>query len=102
MFNHGDYTSLSVIKRSLEHFSTYSGLKVNMQKSTIFFGGLSEPEKLAITQILPFTITKSPVRYLGVPLITKQLSITDCKPLVDKVKCRVNDLRNKALSYAGS
>nr|GEY32967.1 hypothetical protein [Tanacetum cinerariifolium] len=46
-------------------------------------------------------IGKLPVRYLGVPLITKQISINDCKPLVNKVKTKINDWKNKSLSYAG-
>ncbi|GKE73265.1 hypothetical protein Tco_1535306 [Tanacetum coccineum] len=39
--------------------------------------------------------------HLGVPLITKQISLNDCKPLVEKVKAKVKDWKNKALSYAG-
>ena len=101
VFSHGDCRSVSVIKKTIEEFSIYFGLKVNMQKSSIFFGGLFVPEQTAITQILPFTIGKLPIRYLGVSLITKQLSATDCKPLIDKVKIRVNDWRNRSLSYAG-
>ncbi|GJS44768.1 putative reverse transcriptase domain-containing protein [Tanacetum coccineum] len=42
-----------------------------------------------------------PVKYLGVPLVTKRLGKDDCKQLVDKVKCKVNDWKNKYLSYAG-
>ena len=101
VFSHGDNQSVKVIKDTLEEFSSVSGLKVNLQKSTIFFGGLSKPEQDNILQILPFTIGKLPVRYLGVHLITKKLSIKDCKPLVEKVRSRVQDWRNKALSYAG-
>ncbi|GJU24175.1 hypothetical protein Tco_1162796 [Tanacetum coccineum] len=41
-----------------------------------------------------------PVRYLGVPLITKTISLNDYKQLVDKVRCIVHDWKNKALSYA--
>ena len=42
-----------------------------------------------------------PVKYLEVPLVTKQLSITDCKILVENVKSKVNDWKNRVLSYAG-
>ncbi|GKB10859.1 RNA-directed DNA polymerase, eukaryota, reverse transcriptase zinc-binding domain protein [Tanacetum coccineum] len=56
---------------------------------------------ISILGIVPFAIGKLPVRYLGVPLITKKISSTDCKPLIDKVKNRVLDWRNKALSYSG-
>lgn len=101
VFSHGDCNSVKVIKKTLDEFSQFSGLKVNMQKSTIFFGGLSIPEQVNIVQILLFTIGKLPVRYLGVPLITKKISVTECKPLVEKVRSRVQDWRNRTLSYAG-
>ncbi|GJV89008.1 RNA-directed DNA polymerase, eukaryota, reverse transcriptase zinc-binding domain protein [Tanacetum coccineum] len=94
-------SSISVIKEALEEFSSYSGLKANMHKSTLFFGGMTSAEHNIILGIIPFAIGKLPVRYLGVPLITKKISSTDCKPLIDKVKNRVLDWRNKALSYSG-
>ncbi|GJX85369.1 reverse transcriptase domain, reverse transcriptase zinc-binding domain protein [Tanacetum coccineum] len=42
-----------------------------------------------------------PVRYLGVPLISSRLLYRDCKILVEKLKSRVNDWRNKFLSFDG-
>ncbi|GKB61170.1 RNA-directed DNA polymerase, eukaryota, reverse transcriptase zinc-binding domain protein [Tanacetum coccineum] len=97
VFCHGDSESVKVIKKSLDEFSRYSGLLPNMQKSTIFFGGLSSAELQIILNIIPFTVGKLPVRYLGVPLITKQLSIRDCKPLVNKVNAKVIYEINKLL-----
>ncbi|GJT69902.1 RNA-directed DNA polymerase, eukaryota, reverse transcriptase zinc-binding domain protein, partial [Tanacetum coccineum] len=41
------------------------------------------------------------VSYLGVPLITKQLGVKECKSLIDRVKSKVNNWKNKLLSYAG-
>nr|GEZ11631.1 RNA-directed DNA polymerase, eukaryota, reverse transcriptase zinc-binding domain protein [Tanacetum cinerariifolium] len=69
VFCHGDIKSVNVIKKALEEFSSYSGLKANMRRLI--------------------------VRYLRVPLITKKINATDCKPLVEKVKDRVLELRNK-------
>ncbi|GKF80962.1 hypothetical protein Tco_0239564 [Tanacetum coccineum] len=43
---------------------------------------------------------KLSVKYLGVLLVTKQISITDCKPLVENVRKKVMDWKNKALTYA--
>nr|GEV16136.1 RNA-directed DNA polymerase, eukaryota, reverse transcriptase zinc-binding domain protein [Tanacetum cinerariifolium] len=98
---HGDFDSVKVIKKSLDEFSGYTGLLPNMQKSTIFLGGLSSAEKQNILNIIPFTEGKFLVRYLGVPLIIKQLSISDCKPLVNKVQTKISDWKNKSLSYDG-
>ncbi|XP_071715263.1 uncharacterized protein [Rutidosis leptorrhynchoides] len=55
----------------------------------------------SILQILPFSIGKLPMKYLGVPLLAKRLGVKDAKCLVDKVKMRINNWRNKHLSYAG-
>ena len=41
------------------------------------------------------------MRYLGVPLVTRRLSLKDCSNLVDKIKTRINNWSAKLLSYAG-
>ncbi|GJY45770.1 RNA-directed DNA polymerase, eukaryota, reverse transcriptase zinc-binding domain protein [Tanacetum coccineum] len=101
VFCHGNSESVKVMKKSLDEFSERSGLLPNMQKSTIFFGGLSSAEHQSITNIIPFSVRKLPVRYLGIPLLTKKLSISDCKPLISKLKTKISDWKNKSLSYAG-
>ncbi|GJV43032.1 hypothetical protein Tco_1427568 [Tanacetum coccineum] len=42
-----------------------------------------------------------PVKYLGVPFISSRLLNKDCKILVEKVKNRIWDWKNKSLSFAG-
>ena len=42
-----------------------------------------------------------PVRYLGVPLVTRRLSARDCEPLVEKITARITSWSAKLLSYAG-
>ncbi|GKB36272.1 RNA-directed DNA polymerase, eukaryota, reverse transcriptase zinc-binding domain protein [Tanacetum coccineum] len=101
VFCNGDQESVKVIKESLDEFSGVSGLVPNMQKSTVFFGGLSNAEQQVILNIIPFTMGKLSVRYLGVPLITKKISIHDCKPLISKVKAKIGNWKNKTMSYAG-
>ncbi|GJW13056.1 RNA-directed DNA polymerase, eukaryota, reverse transcriptase zinc-binding domain protein [Tanacetum coccineum] len=101
LFCHGDCESVRIVKKSMDEFSGFSGLLPNMQKSTVFFGGLSSAEQQNILNIIPFSVGKLLVRYLGVPLITKQISSNDCKPLVNKVKPKINDWKNKSLSYVG-
>ncbi|PWA89784.1 RNA-directed DNA polymerase, eukaryota, Reverse transcriptase zinc-binding domain protein [Artemisia annua] len=97
---HGDVESVKVVKESLVEFSNMSGLLPNMAKSIVFFGNVQEEVKRNILQILPFKVGKLPMKYLGVPLITKKLGAKECKQLVDKFKNRVNDWKNKYLSYA--
>ncbi|GKB93703.1 hypothetical protein Tco_0979840 [Tanacetum coccineum] len=45
-----------------------------------------EELKEEILEIIPFAVGKLPVRYLGVPLVTRRLRVKDCKSLVEKVK----------------
>ncbi|GJS59063.1 RNA-directed DNA polymerase, eukaryota, reverse transcriptase zinc-binding domain protein [Tanacetum coccineum] len=73
MFCHGDVESVKVIKGALDEFSMISRLIPNMGK----------------------------LSYLGVPLITKQPGINDCKCLVEKVKAKVNCWKNRMLTYVG-
>ncbi|GJR71587.1 hypothetical protein Tco_0083952 [Tanacetum coccineum] len=71
VMSHGDHVSVSLIKDALSEFSESFGLKPNM------------------------------IKYLGIPLLSKKIGISDCKVLVDKVKSKVNDWKHKTLSYAG-
>ncbi|GKE72992.1 hypothetical protein Tco_1535033, partial [Tanacetum coccineum] len=36
-----------------------------------------------------------------VPLVAKKIGVQDCKGLIDKVKAKIHDWKNKSLSYAG-
>ena len=92
---------MKVIKSYFETFSKWSGLHPNLGKSTIFFRSLKEGEKQDILQVMSFCVGKLPMKYLGVPLLARRLNVNDCKGLVDKVKRKVQDWKNRALSNAG-
>ncbi|GJU56754.1 putative RNA-directed DNA polymerase [Tanacetum coccineum] len=57
--------------------------------------------KLDILNILSFEEGKLPVKYLGVPLVPSRLLYRDCSELMEKVKRRISDWKNKSLSLAG-
>ncbi|GJU01457.1 RNA-directed DNA polymerase, eukaryota, reverse transcriptase zinc-binding domain protein [Tanacetum coccineum] len=101
VFYHGDVHSLSLVKKSLNEFSKYSGLLPNLKKSTIFFGSIKENLKYDLLKVIPFSVGTLPMKYLGVPLLAKCLGVNDCRSLIEKVKSRVGDWRNRFLSYAG-
>lgn len=101
VFSHGSEGSISIINHVLVEFEHISGLKANLGKSVVFFSGVNDVAKHAIFQILNFSEDKLPVRYLGVPFITKKLSIGDCQPLIDRIAKRVHSWSWKHLSYAG-
>lgn len=73
----------------------------NLGKSTVLFGNAKDHVKHSILNILRFKVGSLPVSYLGVPLITKQIGFTDWKSLIEKVQVKVNNWKNRMLSYAG-
>ncbi|GKD41152.1 RNA-directed DNA polymerase, eukaryota, reverse transcriptase zinc-binding domain protein [Tanacetum coccineum] len=93
--------SISVIKEALMEFSNSSSLKPNMDTSVVFFGSVKEMVKQRILEVLPFKVGKLPMKYLGIPLLAKKLGINYCKQLVEKVKHKIEDWKNRFLSYAG-
>ena len=74
---------------------------MNSSKSELFSTGIKEIELQIIQQATGFKVGILPVKYLGVPLITRQLSEHDCRPLIKKLTDRVRHWATKLLSYAG-
>ncbi|GKB17548.1 RNA-directed DNA polymerase, eukaryota, reverse transcriptase zinc-binding domain protein [Tanacetum coccineum] len=77
MLCNGDYKFVEVLKEGLMEFSKTSGLIPNMNKSTIFFGSVKDCERRKILEVIPFTVGKLPMKYLGVLLITKNIRISE-------------------------
>nr|GEY29590.1 hypothetical protein [Tanacetum cinerariifolium] len=88
---HGSVDSVKVIKESIEDFSRVSGLELNLNKSTIFFGNVKAGDQRSTLNVLPFSVGKFLIKYLGVHLITKRLGREECKQLIDRVKYKVDD-----------
>lgn len=101
LFSRGDVRSSKIIMDSLEEFKEVSGLVPSVAKSTVFFGNVADEVRQAILSLMPFEEGKLPVRYLGVPLISTKLLYSDCKGLVEKMENRIDDWKNKSLSFAG-
>lgn len=49
----------------------------------------------------PFAMGHHPVRYLGLPLLTKCMSAVDYQPLLDKICTRISSWTTHFLSFAG-
>ncbi|GJW11619.1 hypothetical protein Tco_1577446, partial [Tanacetum coccineum] len=101
LFAHGDIQSARVIMESMEVFKTWSGLIPSLPKSKAYFCNVLNYVKLGILNILPFEEGILLVKYLGVPLVPSRLLYRDCSELMEKVKGRIKDWKNKALSLAG-
>ncbi|WOG86036.1 hypothetical protein DCAR_0105230 [Daucus carota subsp. sativus] len=101
LFSAADPNSVQVLKDSLDEFGRCSGLWPNKDKSNIYFGNVAPADKSLIHSILEFNVGSLPVRYLGVPLISSRLWVNDCRPLIQKVRDKIESWENKWLNYAG-
>ncbi len=57
--------------------------------------------KQEILHVLQMPKGVLPVRYLGVPLISKRLSAVDCEVLITKISSRIDSWLVRKLSFAG-
>ncbi|XP_039002041.1 uncharacterized protein LOC120128434 [Hibiscus syriacus] len=97
----GNLESVMGVIIVLDIFYEYSGLKLNAGKCKIFTAGISAHNLESIINYTGFKQGKLPVRYLGVPLVTRKLTDKDCKALLDNIKSRLHQWSRKNLSYAG-
>lgn len=84
-----------------EEFSALSGLQVDQMKSSIFFGGVKEDDRLFLLDALGFKEGHLPIRYLGLPLISSILSTNDCAHVIEKIFSRIASWAARKLSYSG-
>lgn len=71
-------------------FAAISSLEVNPSKSSIFCAGVSVGLKERLLECLNLFEGNLPMRYLGVPLISKKLAASDCASLLEKISKRIN------------
>ena len=88
------------LKLLLDDFSNLLGLKINNNKSVVYFRG-NTPHRKWITTHLELNAGELLVRYLGLPFISKRLSAKECSPLLQAVGQRLQSGKAKLLSYAG-
>ncbi|XP_056685901.1 uncharacterized protein [Spinacia oleracea] len=101
MFARGDDASVSLLFEAFSKFSAASGLEANMMKSELYLAGVPDSVAQSILAKIGIPRGSFPFKYLGVPLSTRKLSFTDCKPLIEKTVARVRSWSAKLLSYAG-
>ncbi|XP_033136094.1 uncharacterized protein LOC103837732 isoform X1 [Brassica rapa] len=101
IFSDGSPSSVQGILRVLSDFQFLSGLAISPQKSCFFPAALSTSEVDLISSSSGIPQGSLPVRYLGLPLNTKKLSLLNCEPLLQKIKSKINSWTTKYLSFAG-
>ncbi|WOL01242.1 hypothetical protein Cni_G09958 [Canna indica] len=89
------------IKDVLGSFADISGQSASITKSNLYMAGCSRDLMNRVQDILGIPIGTLPTRFLGVPLITKQLTYNDCLPLIESIQSRIHSWKAKYLSYMG-
>jgi len=97
----GKIRSIDGVVRVFNDFALWSGLRISMEKSTLFLAGTSATAHQTITSTNPFSVGTLPVRYLGLPLVNKRLSAADYLPLLEKIRQRIGSWTARFLSFAG-
>lgn len=100
VFADGIRKSIEGILRVFDDFDRMSGLKISMEKSILFMAGNMQKREEILSDF-QFTTGSLLVRYLGLPLLTKRMTVLDYLPLTEKIRKRVSSWTGRFLSYAG-
>ncbi|XP_074300688.1 uncharacterized protein LOC141631986 [Silene latifolia] len=73
IFVRGDVPSIVAVKDSLVKFASLSGLHANVDKTNIYFGGVSPELVSEIIHATGFSKGQFPFKYLGIPLSTSRI-----------------------------
>lgn len=93
-------SSLHGISEALDDFASWSGLEMNKDKTHLYHVGLEQVEANQIAQF-DYPIGSLPIRYLGLPLMSRKLRIAEYEPLLEKLRARFRVWAVKCLSFAG-
>lgn len=101
VFVEGTKSSIEGVLSVFEGFTQWSGLSISIEKSTVYMAGVQADEKGRILRNFPFAEGVLPVRYLGLPLMTKAMRRQDYMPLIEKIRSKISSWKSRFLSYAG-
>lgn len=94
--------SIENVLKIFEDFAAMSGLRISLEKSTLYTAGLSDNQEGDILNAFPFASGELPVRYLGLPLLPRRMTVNDYMPLVEKIRKRMSSWTGRFLSYWGA
>ncbi|XP_039039588.1 uncharacterized protein LOC120177546 [Hibiscus syriacus] len=89
------------VQSVLDVFYSFSGLKLNASKCEMYTAGINAEQCAFIQEVTGFKSGTLPVRYLGVPLVTRKIAVKDCQCLIEKIRAKLNSWANSHLSFAG-
>ncbi|XP_062111652.1 uncharacterized protein LOC133823078 [Humulus lupulus] len=101
IFCKANYDSVQIIKQMFDEFCNSSGMKANLNKSQVFFGGISAQDKSQLQEVLHLEEGSFPLKYLGIPMRPTKWKEADCGEILKKIKLRLHTWSSRHLSYAG-
>lgn len=101
IFSDGAPSSVHGILEMLSEFHQLSGLAISPEKSCFFASGLSSAEITSLVTTSGIPHGQLPIRYLGLPLCSKKLTLQDCEPLLQKIRGKISNWTAKFTSFAG-
>ncbi|GJS09472.1 retrotransposon protein, putative, ty1-copia subclass [Tanacetum coccineum] len=85
----------------LKCFEEASGLKVNLNKSRLYGVGVSSGEEEDMARHMCCSVGEFPFMYLGLQIDANMIRVTSWRPVVEKVKKRLSEWRDKTMSFGG-
>ncbi|XP_011016286.1 PREDICTED: uncharacterized protein LOC105119798 [Populus euphratica] len=101
LLSRGDLPSIRCLLHQLTLFGQISGLVINPQKSSIYFGGVSNAQRIILLSETGFRERFFPFTYLGVPLSPHRLLASQFSPLLQDLELVIQGWIGKNLTYAG-
>ncbi|XP_056863946.1 uncharacterized protein LOC130511120 [Raphanus sativus] len=101
VFSDGRKESVDGILAVFKQFARMSGLNISLEKSTLYLAGVKAEGSVAIMEQFPFEAGSLPVRYLGLPLLTKRMNAQDYSLLISRIKARISSWTARHLTFAG-
>ena len=85
----------------LQLFGEASGLRTNVQKSSVHPIQCLEEQRMILQNHIPCQISEFPCKYLGVPLSPHKLTNAQVQPIVDRIADRLPGWKADLLTRAG-
>jgi hypothetical protein len=89
------------LKLILSAFEQLSGLKINFHKSELFYFGEAQDEAHVYAGLFGCAQGQFPMRYLGIPIHYRRLSLAEWKIIEERLKKRLSSWKGKLLSLGG-
>ncbi|XP_024015909.1 uncharacterized protein LOC112089163 [Eutrema salsugineum] len=99
VFVEGEKNSIVEALAVFDDFAKHSGLRISIEKSTVYMAGITAAVREDILSEFPFEQGVLPVRYLGLPLTTRKMTKTDYIPLLEKIQLKINTWTARALLF---